>query len=215
MNRRQLIIGLGAATSGVGLSFGTGAFTAGELSNREVNIAVTNDAQSLIGLVPNDDIAGVKLVNGELAIALEDVGVNVDSSYQFGAFVENDTTNWTNLVGFDPVMYSNTGFDPENNFESAFMLRNQTSKDLNVEMTLEITDVDNDDEPKYVFQIHDGNQQEGLIKSTGSTTTSTSSQQTPLPSGEACGVSFAINAFGSSVGDSLSGSISIEAGEIV
>ena len=64
MNRRQLIIGLGAATSGVGLSFGTGAFTAGELSNREVNIAVTNDAQSLIGLVPNDDIAGVKLVNG-------------------------------------------------------------------------------------------------------------------------------------------------------
>ena len=215
MNRRQLIIGLGTVTSGVSLSFGTGAFTAGELSNRELKIAVTNDAQSLIGLVQNNEIAGVRLVGGELAIALEDTGVNVGSSYQFGAFVENNSTDWTDVVGLDPVMYGDTGFHPQNNFESAFMLRNNTSSDLSIKMTLEATDIDNDSEPKYVFQVHDENQQEGLIKSTGGTTTSMSSKNTPLPSGEACGVSFAINAMDSSIGDSLSGSISIEAGEIV
>ena len=213
MNRRAVILGLGS-TAAASAAVGTGAFSAAQLSDRDADIAVTNDADALLGLVPNDDIAGVKLVDGQLAISLADPGINVNSVYQFGAFVENDE-DLDDAVDerFDPVVYEDD-FDPETNFRSAFMLRNQSNNDVDVRLALEDFKLGNDDdEPKFLLQLHDAdNDVRGIIDPNADENDATV-EETPLGSGEAIGVSFIVNASDSSVGDEVNGDISVTAGE--
>lgn len=213
MNRRAVILGLGS-TAAASAAVGTGAFSAAQLSDRDADIAVTNDADALLGLVPNDDIAGVKLVDGQLAISLADPGINVNSVYQFGAFVENDE-DLDDAVDerFDPVVYEDH-FDPETNFRSAFMLRNQSNNDVDVRLALEDFKLGNDDdEPKFLLQLHDAdNDVRGIIDPNADDNDATV-EETPLGSGEAIGVSFIVNASDSSVGDEVNGDISVTAGE--
>ena len=213
MNRRAVILGLGS-TAAASAAVGTGAFSAAQLSDRDADIAVTNDADALLGLVPNDDIAGVKLVDGQLAISLADPGINVNSVYQFGAFVENDE-DLDDAVDerFDPVVYEDH-FDPETNFRSAFMLRNQSNNDVDVRLALEDFKLGNDDdEPKFLLQLHDAdNDVRGIIDPNADENDATV-EETPLGSGEAIGVSFIVNASDSSVGDEVNGDISVTAGE--
>lgn len=217
MNRRKFLLGL-SATTGVassGFVLGTGAFSASRI-DREANISVSNDADALIGLIPNEEIAGVKLVDNQLAITLDDPGINKNSVYQFGAFVDSDDsmTDLDAAVGnkFAPVVYEDS-FDPSENFQSAFMVRNQTDTDLNLQLMVSIEDDGSNTEPKYMFQSHNQHGDTQTISPQGDN--GLYPTEIPLPSGEAIGVSFSIVATDSDIGDSLSGTVSVDAGEIV
>ena len=214
MKRRKFAVGLAALTGGASFSIGTGAFSASRVE-READISVVNDADALVGLVPNEEIAGVDLEGGQLAISLSDPGINVNSVYQFGRFTPDTSEDTLEPVvgeSFNSVFYeSEDGFDPETNFHSAFMLVNQSSHDFDVKMTVDIEDEMRPDEPKYLFQIHDKDGKVGEISPQGSG--SQTSTDFPLKTGKAHGVSFAIGSKTSEVGDSFGGSISVEAGE--
>jgi hypothetical protein len=208
MKRRNVLLGFGAAASGVGAAVGTGAFSAAQLDNRNVNISVVNDSDGLVGLVPNDRIAGVDDDGGKLSISLDDHGVNVDALYQFGAFVD-DTDFPEGELGdqFDPVLYDD-GFDVDDNFRSAFAVVNQTTREMEVEFELNIDYGQSEDQPQFVFQLHDGTEQLDAIDSPDELT-----GDATLGSGEAIGVSFSIDSSNSEVGDGLTGSFSVSARE--
>lgn len=209
MKRRTLLLGLTAGTAAV---TGTGAFSAARVE-RDASISVTNDANSLVGLVPNDQIAGVKEVNNQLTIDLDDPGINVNSAYQFGAFVDNGDSEetWSGVVGgtFDPVLYEED-FEYDDNFKSAFAVVNQTQGTKRVVLDLSITDPDGsgaDYQPKIYLQVHTSGGEISVMQYPGDTTT----MPIDLGAGQALGVSFAIDATDSVVGNSLEASLSVEA----
>lgn len=203
-----MLLGLGAVVSGSVGAVGSGAFSAAQLDNRTVNISVVNDANALVGLVPNGDIAGVDDDGGKLSISLDNHGINVDSLYQFGAFVDDEDFPG-NKVGdqFEPVLYSDD-FDVEENFRSAFAVANQTSQPMDVELSLEITEGENEGYPSFVFQLHDEADQLDVIHSPA-----TLSAGVSLATGEAVGVSFSVDTSDSEVGDDLAGTLSLSATE--
>jgi hypothetical protein len=208
MKRRNLLLGFGAAASGVGAAVSTGAFSAAQLDNRNVNISVVNDSDGLVGLVPNDRIAGVDDDGGKLSISLGDHGVNVDALYQFGAFVD-DTDFPEGELGdqFDPVLYDDD-FDVDDNFRSAFAVVNQTRREMEVEFDLELDYAQSEKQPEFVFQLHDEDGQLDAIDSAEEL-----GDEATLGTGEAIGVSFSINTSNSGVGDELTGSFAVSARE--
>jgi hypothetical protein len=208
MKRRNLLLGFGAAASGVGAAVSTGAFSAAQLDNRNVNISVVNDSDGLVGLVPNDRIAGVDDDGGKLSISLGDHGVNVDALYQFGAFVD-DTDFPEGELGdqFDPVLYDDD-FDVDDNFRSAFAVVNQTRREMEVEFDLELNYAQSEKQPEFVFQLHDEDGQLDAIDSAEEL-----GDEATLGTGEAIGVSFSINTSNSGVGDELTGSFAVSARE--
>ncbi|ESS02426.1 MAG: hypothetical protein A07HR67_02757 [uncultured archaeon A07HR67] len=80
MNRRNVLIGLGAAATGSSVVLGSGAFTQVSTA-RSVTIAVDNDSNALIELAAGDPPVIEENTGGELAINTE----------SFGAFNENAT----------------------------------------------------------------------------------------------------------------------------
>ncbi|OYR62887.1 DUF1102 domain-containing protein [Halorubrum ezzemoulense] len=56
MNRRQFVIGLGAAAAGGGAAMGTGAFTSVE-ADRDVSVAVAEEDEAYLRLVPTPNTA--------------------------------------------------------------------------------------------------------------------------------------------------------------
>jgi len=208
MKRRNLLLGFGAAASGVGAAVSTGAFSAAQLDNRNVNISVVNDSDGLVGLVPNDRIAGIDDDGGKLSISRGDHGVNVDALYQFGAFVD-DTDFPEGELGdqFDPVLYDDD-FDVDDNFRSAFAVVNQTRREMEVEFDLELDYAQSEKQPEFVFQLHDEDGQLDAIDSAEEL-----GDEATLGTGEAIGVSFSINTSNSGVGDELTGSFAVSARE--
>jgi hypothetical protein len=207
MNRRQLLFGLGTATGGAGLAFGTGAFTAAEVSGRQTDISVTNDAQSLIALVPNDDLQAVRLENGELVVGLDEHGVNQNSIYQFGYFAQN-----TSVQEQGTFPYTRSDPSTGNDFDSAFLIRNQTVSEQKLELNYELATEDDSDgdgfETQFWFEIHGDGGPIALIDTVGSHTATAT-----LGSGEAIGVSFMLDVPDDTLGESIDGSLSITAGE--
>jgi len=108
MKRRQFTVGLGAAVTGTAAAVGTGAFTAAQVT-RDADIAIVNDSNALIGLVPNPDVSGVNDDDGKLSIDLsgDGNGINQGSIYQFGFFV--DDSNATDPKSSNGNL-SNSGF---------------------------------------------------------------------------------------------------------
>ena len=210
MKRRTLLIGLTAGTAAIS---GSGAFSAARVE-RDAMISVTSDANSLVGLVPNDRVAGVKEINNQLAIDIDEYGINVNSAYQFGAFVDNDDSEetWPGVVGekFDPVLYQEA-FEYDDNFRSAFAVVNQTQDTKRVALKLTITDDDGEmpteSQPEIYIQVHTT---PGEINDLNYPQT-TETAPIDLDPGRALGVSFALDASDSVVGDSLSGSLSVRA----
>lgn len=208
MNRRQLIFSLGAVTSGAGLAFGTGAFTAAELSDRQVSVAVSNDAQGLIALVPNDELHAVRLENGELVIGLEDPGVSQKSVYQFGYLAEEDGVSVSPKDDFPYTQKTpSAGSD---DFGSAFLLRNQTASEREIELDFELTTTDDESGSSFDtslwFEIHDKSKRIDLFSGDYTNTVS-------LGSGEALGVSFILDVPDDTLGEKIEGSLTISAGE--
>lgn len=209
MKRRQLLLGLSGTVTGVSATLGTGAFTSAQV-NREVGISVADDSQSLVGLIPNDEVAGVKEnEEGRLSIPITNPGINVNSLYQFGYFTETYpklTPEWFTLeTTSDPI-----GTDVDD-FESAFLITNQTDTAMNVTFTLDPTSSRSDaDSTKFVFEIQDSGGKLSELRHPGQT----ASPSLELGSGDVLGVSFVVNALDGDVGDFFTASLKVEAGEI-
>ena len=102
MERRKFVVGLGALAAGTSAAVGSGAFSAGFIDEREVDIAVNADDETLIQLVPGhlavDNPSTVSesrvfLEDGQLGISFDDEGggngVNPNSTFQLGAIGED------------------------------------------------------------------------------------------------------------------------------
>lgn len=219
MNRRQYLLGFGAATGLGSLSIGTGALTAARLDGRNAHVRVSNDSESLVALVANPRVSGVSEIDGQLEIGLTDPGVNVNSVYQFGLFDDDwsETTYKPDVSEFPLVTDRPDLRDGNGKFGSAFLIENRMNSEISVEMLFEIHNDNGSDagDTKFVFQTHhDGDEEDTLVYE----------QDSPpemgltvgeLGSGEAFGVSFLVDAIDGEVGDSLSGSVSVAAGQIV
>jgi hypothetical protein len=95
VKRRKFVIGLGALAAGSGAAMGTGAFSSASIEDRSVNVAVNNDMNSQIALVPGGD-PDISLSSnpGELQLDLTGAsgeGVNIGSQYTWGD--PNDPAN--------------------------------------------------------------------------------------------------------------------------
>lgn len=207
MYRRTIIL------SGVGITglMGTGAFSSAQIGNREANIQVVNDANGLIGLVPNPDIAGVHSNNGELTIDLDDPGINQNSIYQFGFFADDQDVDGD---GDFPLTRNEPWLRENDEFGSAFLLANQTDNQQQVEVDYELgqTDDENDGEfeTSYWFEVHHDEGRTLIDKPVED-----GNAKVTLESGEACGVSFLLDVPGDTLGEEITGSLSITAGEAV
>jgi len=209
MRRRQLLLGLSATVTGVGATLGTGAFTSAQ-ANRTADISVADDSQSLVGLIPNDEVAGVKEDGeGRLTISVTDPGINVNSLYQFGYVTEEYpqvTPEWFTLeTTNDPI-----GADVDD-FKSAFLIANQTNTAMNVTFTLDPTSNQSDaGDTWFVFEIQDSDGKRTELRYPEQT----ASPSLELGSGDALGVSFVVNALDGDVGDFFTASLKVEAGAI-
>lgn len=139
MERRKFTIGLGALATGSAAAVGTGAFTAAELSDRDVGVTVSDDSQSLVALVAgkNDYVAEE---DGELGIDLsnDDYGVNPNSKYQIGAIpaVENQPALKT-----DPLHVKEDNKAAE---DHAFQIQNQSPSVQAIEVEVEMAECPDD-----------------------------------------------------------------------
>ncbi|MFC5134027.1 MULTISPECIES: hypothetical protein [Haloferacaceae] len=193
--------------SGMTAALGTGAFTAGELSDRQARITVTNDDASLIALDPNDDLRGVRLENGELTIDLDDPGINANSIYQFGYFAEDGEELDVGSSTFplrmeDPV--SGSGFG------SAFVVRNQSSSSKKVELDFTVnTEGSDPGGTTFVYQTHSKDETDTLVYPDDEVLALSVDE---LGVGEEFGVSFLVDTTEGSIGDRFRASFSITAG---
>ena len=108
MQRRKFLATVGSLTAASAAGIGTGAFTTASVEDRTVTVAIDEDDESQIALIPNDDHPGIEINDdGELEIDLtgdSGEGVNINSTYTWG----------------DPD-------DPENDY--AFKIANATSQE--------------------------------------------------------------------------------------
>lgn len=210
MNRRKLILGLGTLTAGLAAASGSGAFSAAQIKEREANIQVVNDAGALIGLKPNPDVAGVNDDGGELTIDLEDPGINQNSTYQFGLFATNANVS---ASGDFPFTANEPSLRTNGQFDSAFLIANQTDNQQLLEIDYRLGQTDDGDndgfDTSYWFEVH----REGRLDLLQGTVDKTATVS--LGSGEACGVSFLLDVPGDTLGEEISGSLAINAGEAI
>jgi hypothetical protein len=148
VKRRKFVVGLGSLAAGGAAAMSTGAFTAAELSGREADIEVANDADGLIGLKAGDT-EFVSNSDGELTIDLSSEsnggdGVNPNSTYQVGGLGGFDSNN-IDLVPGDPTTDPSVGdvaIDTETNIEAeyAFKVMNQTGSAKDIEIAYSAND---------------------------------------------------------------------------
>ncbi|OYR46039.1 hypothetical protein [Halorubrum sp. Hd13] len=213
MNRRDVVVGLGALVGTGATASGTGAFGAAEVSRR-AEIDVVDDSDGLVGLVANEAVGGVRMdAGGELTVSIGDgdPGVNVSSVYQFGAFVSDDEVNgvtgdtFSAVTDDDPADMS----DGQDSLESAFAVVNQSAEDLSVAIDFELRD-DIDGNTEYAFELQSS--QGGAGAREGLATSPITGRLTAqLATGESIGVSFIINALDGTTADEISGSLSVSA----
>lgn len=211
MNRRDIVLGLGGLIGSAGV-LGTGAFTANEFE-RESSISVVDDSAGLLGLVPNASIAGVMTNGGALTIAIdeENGGVNVNSVYQFGAFVDGvgDLTDgkFTLVTDDNPADMS----DGQAGLESAFAIVNQSGQTRDVTVDFELNDdIESGSQTEYAFELQ--RSIGGSGQRIGIATSPIDGDVTfGMEPGDSVGVSFIVNAFGGSIGDAIDGSLAISA----
>ncbi|MFO7926456.1 MAG: hypothetical protein ACQET5_10075 [Halobacteriota archaeon] len=214
MNRRNIVIGLGGLIGSAGVTLGTGAFSASELE-RESNISVVDDSAGLIGLVPNESIAGVMTAESGLTIAIDEEhgGVNVNSVYQFGAFVEADGVadltdgTFTLVTDDDPADMS----DGQASLESAFAILNQSGETRDVTVDFELNDdIESGSETEYAFELQSSIGGSGQRVSVA-TSPIDNDVEFEMEPGDSIGISFIVNAFDGSIGDAIDGQVEISA----
>lgn len=208
MKRRKFVVGAAMTTAGLSTLSASGAFSSAEIS-REATIPIVNDSNALLGLVSNPDIAGVHDDNGELTIDLADPGINQSSIFQFGLFVDNSDADFDGLGGFPFTSSAPSDRDSSGSFDSAFLIANQTNNQQTLKIDYQLTD--SAPSVDFWFEVHDdGGRLGSLIKTAVDT-----SEKITIGSGEAIGVSFLLDVDEDTVGEEITGSLSIEAGEAI
>lgn len=215
MKRRKFTIGLGAITTGAAAALGTSAFTAAQISDRDADIAVVDDSNALIGLVPNPDVSGVHDDDGELTIDLagDGNGINQGAVYQFGTFADDDagTVSLDDDSGFPFTEDEPSARNGDDEFGSAFLVANQTDSEQTLEVVYEV-DSDDDISTEFIFEAHNDGERRGIIDADDDIT-----DVIDLDPGEAFGVSFLLFTppDEDTLGEEISGSLSVRAGEAV
>ena len=207
MKRRTLVATLGGLTAGGTTVFGTGAFTAAQVT-RDVNIQVVSDADALLGMIPNPDVAGVTLDNGQLVIDIADPGINQDSVYQFGYFA-NDSNVRTDIPGY-PLTQSNPSKRADGEeFGSAFLIANQSNTKYECTINYDINEADtgatDEVDTTVWFEAHQ-EKRKSLVQGPAEETSTVE-----FNPGETFGVSFLLEAPENTRGEKLTGSLRIKA----
>ena len=113
VKRRKFVIGLGALAAGSGAAMGTGAFSSASIEDRSVNVAVNNDMNSQIALVPGGDPdISLSSNTGELQLDLtgsNGEGVNINSRYTWGDPNDPANDHAFKLVNNDESTYQGSG----------------------------------------------------------------------------------------------------------
>ena len=139
MERRKFVIGLGALATGSAAAVGTGAFTAAELSDRDVAVTVSDDSAGLVSLTASEDYPDyVDETDGELGIDFdyEGYGVNPNSTYQLGQ-VPDDLGNLS-AIDHDPLSEGDITDD------YAFKIGNNSPSTQNVEVDIDMDQLPDD-----------------------------------------------------------------------
>lgn len=126
MNRRTLLLGVGAGTTGAAAVFGSGAFTQMK-ADRELSIGVDSDSQALLGLVANPDLDSVYEQNGQLTIDSNQLSGS-NSGFNVAATVELGATDGSGAVIAG---------------DEAFRIRNNFDQNIHVEIDLSDSDLAN------------------------------------------------------------------------
>jgi len=220
MNRRQFLFVSGSSAGLAAGIVGSGAFSASRLDDRDVDINVVNDANALIGLIPNDRVSGVNLVDGRLAIAMTDgspVGINANSVYQLGAFAESGLGLSDHFPdsAFDPIREERPSErDEDGEFGSAFLVANQTNEAKDVRFEF-VRNGSQSEGTRFAFEAHyDGKVEDTLIFSDEDDDEEIIVVEN-LDPGESFGVSFFVDALNGDVGDTFSATLSVHVGEVV
>jgi hypothetical protein len=159
VNRRKMLIGLGALAAGGAAATGTGAFTAMN-ANRDANLKVVNDPDGLVGLTVGGARGAGEVVgmdNGDLYIDFSSdsggLGVNDNAKYQVGAMNDDAKGDGLDGTGFESLYDDDTApaaagdgrpYDPDTDTDqSAFVVHNQTDHAIDLEISWVIDD-DND-----------------------------------------------------------------------
>ena len=150
MNRRNVLLGLGATAAGSGIVFGSGAFTQVQ-AEREVSIGVDSDSEALLALEANADIASVKndTDTGELFIDTDQLSEG-NEGFNSGARVQIGETNES--FG-DTVSRENGAFTITNNFDEV----PRDSEDNNeLDIGIDLSDLtDPKSELEFVVTVYD------------------------------------------------------------
>lgn len=207
MNRRSVLSILGCFTGSLATVTATGAFNSSRI-NRNAQLNIANDASGVLGLRGNDRVSGVREKNDELTIDLTGTGININSTYQFGAFAEDPSVDPTpedlELITVDQP--SNT----EGGFDSAFVVQNRSGESQYIKIELARSSSDTSDmDTIFLFQIHNEGNPRGYISYPGEV----SPYVTELTPGTAIGVSFVVNANNGHKNEEFNADIKIKAGD--
>jgi len=178
---------MGSLAAGAAATMGTGAFTAAQLDNRNVDIGVSTDENALIGLRAGNDELVTQDSNGKLDIDFNSNnggdGVNPDSTYQIGAIGTDGESAISDYVDeeTDPdvstgdILYGGAveSGEPTVDGAPAFSLLNNSENDYNVELfydgsgvsgvTVLLVGVGPDNVGAAVFDIDESNEEDGRL----------------------------------------------------
>lgn len=112
MNRRNVLIGVGAAAVGSGIVFGSGAFTQVS-ADRDITIEVDDDSQALLELNASADLDSVFHENGQLTIDSNELSGNGEG-FNNNAWVE---IGGTDEDAFGAGDVTDEAFEVSNNFD--------------------------------------------------------------------------------------------------
>ena len=187
MDRRKFVIGVGSLAAGGAAAMGTGAFSAAQLDNRNVDIGVSTDESALIGLRAGEDELVTQDSDGKLDIDFTSSnggdGVNPDSTYQVGAigtdgesaisdYVDEETDP---AVSTGDILYGGAveSGEPTIDDAPAFSLLNNSENDYNVELfydgdgvsgvTVLLVGDGPDNDGAAVFDIDESNEGDGRL----------------------------------------------------
>ena len=145
MNRRNVLIGLGAVAAGGGALLGTGAFSQVE-ADRSVTINTTGDGSALLQLEVNDtqyngltDSSGSG-TNGETTIGIQLDQINDDAVTDFdGALTVTNNGNNEVTLEIDDSSVDGVTID---NFTSPLASSSSTDADITIDTTGNVTEGD-------------------------------------------------------------------------
>ena len=242
MDRRKFVIGAGALATGSAAAVSTGAFSAAQIDDRDVDIAVRGDDEALIQLVPGHMATEggtvpenrVDLDDGQLYISFDDSdtdggggnGVNPNSVYQVGSIGAQGKNALGNLDGAndgipgpttaDKILYGEDEDKPAT-ADPAFEIRNESDQNYSMNVAVEAESTPDETEFTAAFVLRS--------ESTGGTDTSFAAAQPissypdgygddiEVDSGDAVGVSLIVVTENVSPDADLDAEVIIEVGE--